>query len=145
MPSEFILREVLDNTRNATVSLTSAKLHVRKQQIMSSLASAIEKLRAIGNNIKLLVPHTIMNQRHIATHTRTYTDSLIINDEIPSKIALAFVKRASALESWTNSPKKFRIFGISFLVCEVNEISLHNLCFDKSDGTLYELTMQSLK
>jgi hypothetical protein len=59
---------------------------------MSSVALAMEKLRASGNKIKLLVPHTIINQRHIATGSRTFTDSSFINGEISSKLALAFVK-----------------------------------------------------
>ena len=83
---------------------------------MSSVALAIEKLRASGNNIKLLVPHTITNQRHIATGTCTYTDSSFINTELPSKVALAFVKGASAIGSWTNSPHNFEMFGLSSLV-----------------------------
>jgi hypothetical protein len=62
-PSNFILRKTLDAAPDANVNLTSAILHVRKQQVMSSVALAIEKLRASGNNIKLHVPHTITNQR----------------------------------------------------------------------------------
>ena len=64
---------------------------------MSYLTLAIDKLRASRNNIKLLVPHKITNQRHIATDTLTHTDSSFINGEIPSKLAFAFVKSASAV------------------------------------------------
>ena len=111
---------------------------------MSSVALAIEKLRASGNNIKLLVPHTITNPRHIDTGTCTYIDSLFINGEIPSKLALAFVKTACAVGTWTKSPNKFEKFGLSSLVCKVNGIPFYNLSFDKSYMTLYELTMESL-
>ena len=75
--------------------------------------------------------------------SRTYTDSSFINGEISSKLALAFVKSASAIGSLTNSPHKFEMFGLSSLVCKVNR-PLYNLSYDKSCRTLYELTMQSL-
>jgi len=143
-PSNFILRKELAGNPDVSLSLTSAILHVRKQQVMSSVALAVEKLRANGNNIKLLVPHTITNQRHIAVGSRTFTDSSFINGEIPSKLALAFVKSASAIGSWTECPHKFEMFGLSSLVCKVNGIPLYNLSFDKSYRTLYELTMQTL-
>ena len=71
---------------------------------MSSIALAIEKLRASENNIKLLVSHTITNKQHIATGSSTYKESSFINGEIPSKFALVFVKSASILGSWTSSP-----------------------------------------
>ena len=58
---------------------------------MSSVALAIKRLRASGTNIKLLVALTITNQRHIADGLRTFTDFSVINGEIPSKLALAFV------------------------------------------------------
>ena len=64
---------------------------------MSSVALAIEKKRANGNNIKLRVPHTFTDQRHIATGSRTYTDSSSIKGEIPSKLTLAYVKSGSAV------------------------------------------------
>ena len=115
---------------------------------MRSVALAIEKLRASGNDSKLLVRHTITNQRHIATRTSTYTDSSFINGEIRSKLALAFVKSASTFGSWTNSQHKFKMFGLSSLVCKLNGILLYNLSFDLSFDklyrNLYELTMQSL-
>jgi hypothetical protein len=59
---------------------------------MTSVALAMEKLRASGNKIKLLVLHTITNQRHIATGSRTFIDSSFMNGELPSKLALAFLK-----------------------------------------------------
>ena len=65
-PSSFILRKVVSITPDATVSLTSAILHVRKEQVMMSSVLAIEKLSASGNNIKLIVPLKITNQRHVA-------------------------------------------------------------------------------
>ena len=85
-PSNFILRNTLYASPDDKVNLTSAMLHVRKQQVMSSVALAIEQLRASGNNIKLFVPHTITNQRRIATGSSTYTDFSVINDEIPFKL-----------------------------------------------------------
>jgi hypothetical protein len=111
---------------------------------MTSVALAVEKLRASGNKIKLLVPHTITNQRHIARGSRTFTDSSFINGKILSKLALAFVKSASAIGSWTGCLHRFEMFGLSSLVCKVNGIPLYNLSFDKSYRTLYELTMQTL-
>jgi hypothetical protein len=72
-PSNYIIRKVLEAAPDVTVSLTSAILHVRKQQVVSSVTLAIEKLRASANDIKLLVPHTITNQRHISTGTHIYT------------------------------------------------------------------------
>ena len=71
---------------------------------MSSIALAIEKLGASENNIKMLVSLTITNQQHIATGPSTYNESSFINVEIPSKLALVFVKSASILGSWTSSP-----------------------------------------
>ena len=79
---------------------------------MSSLALVFEKLRASGSNIKLLVPYTMTNQRHITKSTRAYSHSSFINGEIPSKLALVFVRSASAVESWTNSPHKLEMFGL---------------------------------
>ena len=102
------MRKVVGTVPDVTVSLTSAILHIRKQQVISSIAVAIEKLRASENNIKLLVPHTITNQRRIATGTRTNTDSSFISGEILSKLVLAFVKSASAFGSWTNSPHNLK-------------------------------------
>ena len=55
-PSNFILRKTLAAAPDANVIIISAILRVRKQQVMSSVALAVEKLRANGNNIKLLVP-----------------------------------------------------------------------------------------
>ena len=77
--------------------LSSAIFHIQKQHVKSSVALTIEKLRASGNNIKLFAPHTITNQRHITVDSRTYTDSSFINGKIISKLALAFVKIASAV------------------------------------------------
>ena len=71
VPSNLILRKLLDIAPHVTVYLTSAILHVRKQPVMSSVALAIEKLRASENNIKLLVLHRIVNQRHVSTGTCT--------------------------------------------------------------------------
>ena len=79
-----------------------------------------------------------------ATCTRTYTDSSFINGEIPLKLALAFVKSASAVGPWTNFSHKFEVFFLSYLVFKVNGNPLYKLSFDKSYRTLYELTMQSL-
>ena len=89
---------------------------------MSFVALAIEKLRANGNNIKLLIPHTITSQWYISTGLNTYINSLFINGKIPSKLALAFRKSAGALESWTNSPHKVEMFGLSSLVYKINGI-----------------------
>ena len=74
---------------------------------MSSVALAIEKLRASGNNIKLVVPHTITNRRNFATRSRTYNDSLYINGDIPSKFTLAFVKSATQLDHGQIPPMNF--------------------------------------
>ena len=98
---------------------------------MTSFALVIEKLRTSGNNIKPFVPHTITNQRHIATGSRTCTDSSSINSEIPLKLALAFVKGASSFDSWTSSSYKFKMFGLSSLVCKVNGVPLYNVFFNK--------------
>jgi hypothetical protein len=111
---------------------------------MSSVALAVEKLRASGNNFKLIVPHTNTNQCHIVMGSRTYTNSSFINGENPSKLALELVKSASSIGSWMSYPHKFEIFGLLSLVCQVNGIPLYNLSFDKSYRTLYELTMESL-
>ena len=108
---------------------------------MSFVALAIEKLRVSVNNNKLLAPRTIDNRRHIATGSSTYTDSSFINGEFPSKLTLAFVKRASAIGLWTSPPRKFEMFGLYTLVCKVNGIPLDILSFDKSFRTIYELTM----
>ena len=90
--SKLILRRVLDTEPDATISLTSAILHVRKQLLTGSIALAIEKLRSSFNNIKLLFSQTITNQRYIATGTRTYTDLSFINCKISSKLTLALKK-----------------------------------------------------
>ena len=66
---------------------------------MSSVAFAIEELRASGNNMKLHVPHTITDKKHIATGSSIYTNSSFINGEISWKLALTFVKNASAIGS----------------------------------------------
>ena len=58
-PSNFIVSKRLDAAPDTNVNFTSALLHIRKQQIMSSVAFAIEKLRASGDNVKLLFPLTI--------------------------------------------------------------------------------------
>ena len=59
---------------------------------MCFVALTVETSRSSGYIIKLLVPHTIMNQRHIATTARSYTDSSFMNGEIPLKLTLAFAK-----------------------------------------------------
>jgi hypothetical protein len=115
-PSNFILIKTHATAPDANVIITSAILHVRKQQVMSSVALAVEKLRNNGNNIKPLVPHTITNQRHIATGSRNYTNSSFINGEIKSKLGLAFVKSASTIGSWTASPHDFH-FLVSLALC----------------------------
>ena len=61
----------------------------KKKQVTSSFVLATEKLTPSRNNIKLLVSYTSKNQHHLS----------FINDEIPSKLALAFSKSASVLES----------------------------------------------
>ena len=86
---------------------------------MSSVALAVAKLGASGNNIKLLVPHSTNNKSHIVTGSRTFADSSFISGEIPTKLALKFVKSANAIGSWTSSPKKFEMFGVSSLVCKL--------------------------
>jgi len=74
---------------------------------MSSVAVADKELRTSGNNIKLPVARIITNQRHIATGSSTYTDTLFINREICSMLALDFVKRASAIGLWRSSLHEF--------------------------------------
>ena len=126
-PSNFILRKhLMQHPMLMSISLRQYFL-LQKQQVMSSVALAIEKLRASGNNIKLLVPHTIANQRHIVTGSSTYTDSSFIDGKIPSKHALSFVKSASAIGSWTSSPHEFELFGSSSLVCKEMEF-LSTVC-----------------
>ena len=144
VPSNSILRKLVVNAPDPTASVTSAILHVREQQAMSSVALEIEKLRASGNNIKLFVPHTITNQQHIATGARTYTDSSFINGEILPKLALAFVKSTSAIRLCTRSQHKIKIFSLSSLVCKSNGIRLYNLSFDTFYRILFGLTMHSL-
>jgi hypothetical protein len=61
------LRKVIATVADAAVSLTSAILYIRQQQVMSSVALAIEELRARGNDIKLLVPQTNTNHVHTPT------------------------------------------------------------------------------
>ena len=92
-PSSFNLQNVVGTVPSVTVSLTSEILYVREQQVMSSIALVVEKLRASGNNIKLLVPHTIKNQRHIDTGTHTYTDSSHINGGYFFKTCFGFYRR----------------------------------------------------
>ena len=99
---------------------------------MSSIALAVEKVRASGNNIKLLVPHKITNLLHITTGSRTITDSTFIKGEISSKLELAFVKSTSAIGYRTSCPHKFEQLGLFSLVCKVNRIPFYNLSFDKS-------------
>ena len=142
-PSNFNLRNLIVVAPDVTVSITSAVLHVRKQQVMSSAALVIENLRVSRKNIKL-VPHTVTNQRHFATGSWHYTNSSFINGEIPSKLASVFIKSASAIGLWINLPHKFEMFGLLSLINKANWISLYNISFDKSSWTLYELTMQSL-
>ena len=88
-------------------------------------------LRASGNTIKLHDPHTITTERHIATDSCNFTDSSFISGEIPSKLALAFVKCASGIGSWTSCLQKFEMFGLSSLVCTVNGIPFYNVSLDK--------------
>ena len=97
------MRKVVDTVLDLRISFASAILHVRKQLVISPDALAVEKFRANGNNIKLLVPHKITNQRIFVTDNCTYNDSLFIDGEIPTKFALAFFKSANAVGSWTNS------------------------------------------
>ena len=60
--SNFILQKVVTAAPDLTVFPTSAILHVRKQLVMSSVALAIERLRARGDHIKLLhIPSRISN------------------------------------------------------------------------------------
>ena len=82
-PTNFILRKTLEAAANANINLTSAVLYVRKQQVISSVTLGIEKLRATGINIKLLVPHTITNKREIVTGSSSYTIPSFIKCEIP--------------------------------------------------------------
>ena len=121
-PSNFIFLKVLTTIIDVTVSLTLEILHVQIQQVMSSVALSIDKLRANGSNIKLFVPHIITNQHQITTGSRTYADSSFINGEIPSNLALAFVNSANAVGSWTNSPQKFEMFGLSNLLRKLTGI-----------------------
>ena len=136
-PSNFIFRKTLNAASNANVSLSSAI-----QKVTSSAALAIEKLRASGNNIKLLVPHTNTNYQHIATSLSAYTVSFFfINGEMLLKITLSFVKSASIVGRWTSFPHEFEIFGLSSVVCKVNGIPLYNLLFGKSYRTLILLSL----
>jgi len=67
-----------------------------------------------------------------------------ISGEIPSKLALAFLRSASVTGSWTSSSHEFEMFGLSYLVHKVNGIPLYNLSFEKSYRILYELTTRFL-
>jgi len=81
---------------------------------MSFVGLVNEKLRAGGNTVKLLVSHTITNQRHIATDLRTYTDSS--NQRQNSlKLTLTFVKSQSAIRLWKNPPHKFKCLNSRLL------------------------------
>ena len=88
--------------------------------------------------------YAITNQRRIASDKRTYTNSSFFNVAVPSKLALAFVKSASAFGSRINSPHKFGMFGLSSLVCKVNGIPLYDLHLDKSYRMLCKFIISSL-
>ena len=87
---------------------------------MTSVALVIEKLRASGNNIKWLIPHIITSQCHIATGTRTHSDSSFIS---------VYYKYLS------NTFSKLDMFRISSLGCTVNEILLCILSFLEPTGS----------
>ena len=99
---------------------------------MSSFASVIEKLRAGAKNIKLLFLTTIVNQRHIATGSRTYTSFSFGIRKFPSKLVLAFLKSASTVGSWRASQHKIELFGLSNLVFKVTMTLLYNMSFERS-------------
>ena len=44
-PSNFLLRKTLAAAPDANIIITSAMLHVRKQQVMSSVALAVERAK----------------------------------------------------------------------------------------------------
>ena len=110
VPSNFILQKGTCYSPRCNSISHLGIIHIRKQQVRISVALAVERLKSSGNNTKLLVPHTITNQRDITTGSRTFTYYSFSNSGIPSKLAIAFVKSAIARGSWTNSSHKFEMF-----------------------------------
>ncbi|KAK2726085.1 hypothetical protein QYM36_000516 [Artemia franciscana] len=142
----FVFRKLVKAAPDVTLTISEAVLHIRKVKIVSSLALAVEKIKASGSNLKIMIPKLMPTARIIPTGSLSFAESsLTTYGHLPSKVILGLVKTSNQLGSYESSPFKIELFHLSSLHLKVNGQPIYSLNFsDQSYRLLYEMTMRTL-
>ncbi|KAK2718237.1 hypothetical protein QYM36_005528 [Artemia franciscana] len=142
----FVFRKLEKAAPDVKLTISEAVLHIRKVKIVSSLALAVEKIKASGSNLKIMIPKLMPTARIIPTGSLSFAESsLTTYGHLPSKVILGLVKTSNQLGSYESSPFKFELFHLSSLHLKVNGQPIYSLNFsDQSYRLLYEMSMRTL-
>ncbi|KAK2702619.1 hypothetical protein QYM36_018773 [Artemia franciscana] len=142
----FVFRKLEKAVPDFTFTISEAVLHIRKVKIVSLLALAVEKVKARGSNLKIMIPKLLPTARIIPTGSLSFAESsLMTYGHLPSKVILGLVKTSNQLGSYESSPFKFELFHLSTLHLKVNGQPIYSLSFsDWSYRLLYETSMRTL-
>ncbi|KAK2702059.1 hypothetical protein QYM36_019329 [Artemia franciscana] len=117
----FVFRKLEKAAPDVKLTISEAVLHIRKVKIVSSLALAVEKIKASGSNLKIMIPKLMPTARIIPTGSLSFAESsLTTYGHLPSKVILGLVKTLNQLGSYESSPFKFELFHLSSLHLKVN-------------------------
>ncbi|KAK2722322.1 hypothetical protein QYM36_002752 [Artemia franciscana] len=137
----FVFRKLEKAAPDVTLTISEAVLHIRKVNIVSSLALAVEKVKANGSNLKVIIPKLLPTARIIPTGSLSFAESsLTTYGHQPSKVILGLVKTSNQLGSYESSPFKYELFHLYSLHRKVNGQPIYSLSFsDQSYRLLYEM------
>ncbi|KAK2702070.1 hypothetical protein QYM36_019317 [Artemia franciscana] len=143
----LVFRKLEKAAPDVKLTISEAVLHIRKVKIVSSLALAVEKIKASGSNLKIMIPKLMPTARIIPTGSLSFAESsLTTYGHLPSKVILGLVKTSNQLGSYESSPFKFELLHLSSLHLKVNGQPIYSLNFsDQSYRLLYEMSMRTLE
>ncbi|KAK2722159.1 hypothetical protein QYM36_002641 [Artemia franciscana] len=122
------------------------KLEKAAPDVILTITLAVEKIKASGSNLKIMIPKLMPTARIIPTGSLSFAESsLTTYGHLPSKVILGLVKTSNQLGSYESSPFKFELFHLSSLHLKVNGQPIYSLNFSgQSYRLLYEMSMRTL-
>ncbi|KAK2728007.1 hypothetical protein QYM36_008473 [Artemia franciscana] len=109
-------------------------------------ALAVEKVKASGSNLKIMIPKLLSTARIIPTGSLSFAESsLTTYGHLLLKVILDLIKASNQLGSHESSPFKFELFHLSSLHLKVNGQPIYSLRFSgQSYRLLYEMSKRTL-
>ena len=128
--ARFVFRKLEKAAADVTLTISEAVLNIQKVNIVSSLALAVEKVKADGSNLKTMIPILMPTARIIPTGSLSFADSsLTTYGHLPSTVILGLVKTSNQMRNYESSPFKFELFHLSSLHLNVNGQPIYSLNF----------------